>query len=133
MYARRVDSLLALASLFVASFLAATLIPLSSEAALFAVLKLDPSLFWPAIGVATLGNTAGGVTTWLIGRSITKMRGDPAPMRQLERVRRWGAPVLLLAWLPLVGDGLVLAAGWLKIGWLPAALWQAAGRFARYW
>jgi membrane protein YqaA with SNARE-associated domain len=112
-----------------AAFLAATLIPFSSEAALFAVIKMHPQLVWPAIAIATLGNTLGGLTTYWIGRCF----GAKKPLVQLERVRRYGAPVLAFAWLPLVGDGLVLAAGWLKVNWISAALWQLAGRFARYW
>jgi len=120
---------LSLASLFGASFLASTLIPISSEAALFAVLKLHAELAWPAIGVATLGNTAGGLTTYLIGRYL----GSKKPLTQLERVRRYGSPLLVLAWLPFVGDGLCLAAGWIKLNWVAVALWSAAGRFARYW
>jgi membrane protein YqaA with SNARE-associated domain len=111
------------------SFLASTLIPISSEAALFAVLKLHADLAWPAIGVATLGNTLGGLTTYLIGRYI----GSKKPLTQLERVRRYGSPLLVMAWLPFVGDALCLAAGWAKLNWVAVALWSAAGRFARYW
>ena len=118
-----------LASLFGASFLASTLIPISSEAALFAVLKLHADLAWPAIGVATLGNTLGGLTTYLIGRYI----GSKKPLTQLEWVTRYGSPLLALAWLPFVGDALCLAAGWVKLNWVAVALWSAAGRFARYW
>lgn len=118
-----------LASLFGASFLASTLIPISSEAALFAVLKLHADLLWPAIGAATLGNTLGGLTTYLIGRYI----GSKKPLTQLERVSRYGSPLLLLAWLPFVGDGLCLAAGWARLNWIAVALWSGAGRFARYW
>ena len=117
-----------LGALFGAAFLAATLVPLSSEAALFAVLKFHPEWTWSAIAIATAGNTLGGVTTYVLGRLF----GSRKPLMQLERLRRWGAPALALAWLPLVGDGLVLAAGWLKINWVHAALWQAAGRLARY-
>lgn len=118
-----------LASLALSAFLAATLIPMSSEAALYAVLKFHPDLWWPAVGVATLGNTAGGMTTYLIGRFL----GHRRPLQRLETMRRWGAPALLLAWLPLVGDGLVLAAGWLKLNWIAAVVFQVLGRFARYW
>ena len=118
-----------LASLLVASFLASTLIPVSSEAALFAVLKLHAELAWPAILVATLGNTLGGMTTYLIGRYI----GSKKPLTQLGRISRYGSPLLILAWLPFVGDGLCLAAGWVKLNWVAVALWSAAGRFARYW
>lgn len=118
-----------LASLAGVSFLASTLIPVSSEAALFAVLRLHANLAWPAIGIATLGNTAGGLTTYLIGRYI----GSKKPLTQLERVTRYGSPLLALAWLPFVGDGLCLAAGWIELNWVAVALWSAAGRFARYW
>ncbi len=116
-------------SLLLATFLAATLIPLSSEVALFAVLKLHQDLLWPAIGIATAGNTLGGLTSYAIGRLIAQKK----PLEQVERVQRYGAPILLLAWLPLVGDALCVAAGWLKLNWAAVAAWQAVGRFARYW
>jgi len=116
-------------SLLLAAFLAATLIPLSSEVALFAVLKLHQDLLWPAIGIATLGNTLGGLTSYAIGRLIARKK----PLRQVERVRRYGAPILLFAWLPLVGDALCVAAGWLKLNWAAVTVWQAVGRLARYW
>lgn len=118
-----------LASLFAAAFIAATLLPLSSEAALFAVLKLHPDQLWPALMWATAGNTLGGMTTYALGRWL----GTRKPLTQLERVKRWGAPVTALGWVPLVGDGLCLAAGWLKLGVLPVLAWQVAGRLARYW
>jgi membrane protein YqaA with SNARE-associated domain len=124
-----IDAWASLASLLAMSFLASTLIPISSEVALFAVLKLHADLAWPAIAVATLGNTAGGLTTYLIGRWF----GSKKPLTQLERVRRYGSPLLALAWLPFVGDGLCLAAGWIKLNWVAVALWSAAGRCARYW
>ena len=82
-----------LASLFAAAFLAATLIPFSSEAALFAVLRLHGDLFWPALIAATAGNTLGGMSSYLIGRFL----GSRKPLRQLERVKRYGAPALVLA------------------------------------
>jgi membrane protein YqaA with SNARE-associated domain len=118
-----------LATLAAATFLAATLVPLSSEAALFAVLKLHPDLYWLALGVATLGNTLGGMTSYLIGRFLAARR----PLERVELVRKWGAPALLFAWTPVVGDALCVAAGWLKLNWAAAAAFQAAGRFARYW
>ena len=117
-----------LLSLFVAAFLAATVIPLSSEAALFAVLKLHGELYWQALIIATAGNTLGGMSSYLIGRFI----GSKRPLNQLGRVQQYGAPVVALAWLPLVGDGLCIAAGWLKLNWAAVAAWQMLGRFLRY-
>lgn len=118
-----------LAVLAAASFLAATLLPLSSEAVLFGLLKLHPDLAWAAIGVATLGNTLGGMTSYFIGRFLAHRK----PLRHAETVRRWGAPALLAAWAPVVGDALCVAAGWLRVNWAAAAAFQAAGRLARYW
>ena len=126
------DSLLSpsgsLLSLFAASFLASTIVPLSSEAALFAVLKLHGDLYWPALLVATAGNTLGGMSSYLIGRFIASKK----PLTQLGRLQHYGAPALVLAWLPLVGDGLCIAAGWLKLNWMAVVAWQILGRFVRY-
>jgi membrane protein YqaA with SNARE-associated domain len=118
-----------LLTLAVASFVAATLVPFSSEAVLFGVLRLHPELHWVAIGIATLGNTLGGMTTYLVGRFLATRK----PLRQVETVRRWGAPALLAAWAPVVGDALCVAAGWLKVNWIAAMAFQALGRLARYW
>jgi membrane protein YqaA with SNARE-associated domain len=118
-----------LAGLFAASFLAATLVPLPSEAALFAYLQLHPERAALAVALATVGNTAGGMTSYAIGRFI--------PQRQFHAkamgwVRRWGAPVTFLGFLPLIGDALCVAAGWLRIPWLAAVAFMAAGRLSRY-
>ena len=118
-----------LGSLALATFLAATLVPLSSEAVLFAVLKLYPELHWAALGVATLGNTLGGMSSYLIGRFLATKK----PLASVETLRRWGPAALVLAWAPLAGDALCVAAGWLKLNWIASLGFQAAGRFARYW
>lgn len=119
-----------LLGLLVASFAAATLIPLSSEAALFAYLKAYPENVALAVATATLGNTTGGMTTYLIGRLFPQKRKVDA--RALERVRRYGAATTLFSWLPLVGDALVLAAGWLRLSSLAVLGFMATGRLARY-
>lgn len=115
-------------SLLAGSFIAATVLPFSSEAMLFAVLKLHPELFWPAVGVATLGNTAGGMVTYAMGRFI--------PHKREHKVEPWvkkhGEPLMLLAWAPVIGDGLCLAAGWLRLAWWHCLIWMAIGKGARY-
>jgi membrane protein YqaA with SNARE-associated domain len=118
-----------LAALFAASFLAATLVPLPSEAALYAYLQLHPERVALAVCAATLGNTAGGMTSYLLGRLIPQRKLDH---QALSCLRRYGAPATLLAFLPLVGDALSVAAGWLRIHWLAALAFMAAGRLARY-
>ena len=112
-----------------ASFLASTLVPLPSEAALYAYLQAHPEHGAAAVALATLGNTAGGMTSYLVGRLIPPKQFNPTAMTWL---RRWGAPATFLAFLPLVGDGLCVAAGWLRIHWAAALAFMVAGRLARY-
>jgi len=119
-----------LAAVFVASFLAATVVPLASEAVLFGYLKLHPEQAALAVALATLGNTAGGMTTYLIGRLFPE-KAD-INKATLHNLRRYGPAATFFAWLPLVGDGLCLAAGWLRVNWLAALGFMAAGRLARY-
>ena len=130
-----------LAGLFLASFLAATLLPGGSEAVLAAVVLAHPEQATAALALATLGNTLGGMSTYALGRLLPErvMRsgiqadgaGDTA-MRQLATLRRHGAPALLLAWAPVIGDALCAAAGWLRLPWLPCLVWMALGKGARY-
>jgi membrane protein YqaA with SNARE-associated domain len=116
-----------LLALFGASFVAATLFPLPSEAALYAYLQVHPDNTALAVATATIGNTAGGMTSYLLGRFLPRKE-----LKHLRTVERYGAPVLLLAWLPLAGDALCVAAGWLRIHWAAALAFMAAGRLARY-
>ena len=115
-------------ALFASSFLAATLLPGGSEAVLFGVLRLHPQLFWPALLVATIGNTLGGMSSYAIGRFFPQRRET----RGLERVRQHGTPLLLLSWVPIVGDAFCVAAGWLRLNAVLSALFMAAGKFGRY-
>jgi membrane protein YqaA with SNARE-associated domain len=206
-----------LCSLFISSFLAATLLPGGSEAVLFGVLKAYPETLWTALILASIGNTLGGMVTFGMGWLLPQREGGskaaghpPAvsipPNRRLEadclplvyssrvqtqqlkhiekvrprhggaepsgagvaathllmkrlairlgrqnsaaeslvipqtagfasnvsKVRSYGAPVLLLAWVPLIGDALCLAAGWLRLNPWQALLFMAIGKFARY-
>lgn len=102
--------------LFSSGFLSATLLPGSSEVTLYAALRLDNISIYSVIFIATLGNTLGGMTNYYIGlllpnRTLRKKRGQ-----QLERlIERYGYWVLLMSWLPVIGDPLCVAAGWLRM------------------
>ena len=115
-------------ALFTSSFLAATLLPGGSEAVLFAVLKGYPESLWMALGVATLGNTLGGMVSFGMGWLLPQTQ----QLKHVEKVRKYGTPALLLAWVPLIGDALCLAAGWLRLNPWHAALFMLLGKFARY-
>ena len=130
----------ALLGLFAASFLAATLLPGGSEVVFYAVVAGDHALYWPALGVATLGNTLGGLTSYVLGRlvpdpetAVSGAAADPARRRVLAWLKAYGSVVLVLAWLPLVGDILCVAAGWLRLHPVPVTVCMALGKFARYW
>ena len=116
-------------ALFTSSFLAATLLPGGSEVALVAVLRAHPGEYWPALSVATLGNTLGGLSSYFIGRIIPQKEN----LRGLPTLKKYGSPALLLSWVPFIGDPLCVAAGWLRFNFLYAALFMALGKFARYW
>jgi len=116
-------------SLFISSFFAATLLPGGSEAVLFGVLKSYPETLWPALVIATFGNTAGGMVSFGMGWLLPQTQ----QLKHVEKLRRYGTPALLLAWVPLIGDALCLAAGWLRLNWWQAVLFMALGKFARYW
>src|SRR5688572_26602805 len=119
-----------MAALFAAAFVSATVLPANSEIVLLAVLKAFPERFAEAIAVATVGNTMGGMTTYGIGRLLPS-RKIPAA-RALAWVRRYGPWVLLLSWVPIVGDALCAAAGWLRLRTLPSLAAMALGKLARY-
>jgi membrane protein YqaA with SNARE-associated domain len=119
---------LSLWGLFLSSLLGATLLPGGSELVLIGVLHLHPESFWPALALGTLGNTLGGMITFGMGWMLPMTQ----QLKHVEQVRKYGTPALLLAWAPLIGDALCLAAGWLRLSWWQAALFMAIGKFARY-
>lgn len=117
-----------LTALFISSFFAATLLPGGSEAVLIGVLKLHPETLWPALMLGTLGNTLGGMVTLAMGWLVPPTQ----QLKHVEKLRSYGTPLLLLAWVPLMGDALCLAAGWLRLNPWYAMLFMALGKFARY-
>jgi membrane protein YqaA with SNARE-associated domain len=83
-----------LSTVFSIAFISATLLPMGSEPAVFGLVKLNPELFWQAIGVATAGNTLGGMLTWWMGRGAHTAVGQ------------WRQPsthLRALAWLEKIG------------------------------
>ena len=73
-----------LSTVFVISFLSATLLPLGSEPAVLGMIHLNPAQYWPVIAVATLGNTLGGVLDYAMGRAARRVAsGDPVSYTHL--------------------------------------------------
>lgn len=126
-----------LLGLALSGFLSATLLPGSSEVSLLLFIKhsgLDSVL--PVL-VVSVANTLGGFSTYGLGWWATRMllqRNNyraPSP-RTVSLLQRWGIPALLFSWAPVVGDGMCLAAGWLRLHWLPCLLMMALGKTLRY-
>lgn len=124
---------LSLLGLFLSSLLGATLLPGGSEFVLLGVLNLHPELLWPALIIGTLGNTLGGMITFGMGWLLPqKNLHRIQQLKHVEKLRRYGTPALLLAWVPLIGDALCLTAGWLRLNPWRAVLFMSIGKFARY-
>jgi membrane protein YqaA with SNARE-associated domain len=122
--------------LFLSAFLSSTLLPGSSEAVLVLLAAESAGDKLVLLAVASLGNTLGGMSSWALGRFIAwrfpARRFAAKEQLAIARIRRWGSPALLLSWLPVVGDPLCLAAGWLRIHWLQSLVFIVVGKAARY-
>ena len=126
-------------SLFAISFLAATILPFSSEltlAGLIATSDYDNLLL---LIVASFGNVLGSVVNWVLGsysRNLTKKKWFPFKETQIERSSKWfrkfGKWSLLFAWVPVVGDPLTLVAGILRVKFIDFIILVAIGKVSRY-
>ncbi len=121
-----------LPALFIISLVSATLLPMGSEPAVFAVVKLNANLFWPAVLVATAGNTVGGAISYLMGYGAKKAFARERQTRWFGWLQRFGPKTLLLSWLPVIGDPLCVLAGWLKMPFAQSVLYMAIGKLLRY-
>lgn len=127
-----------LLGLFGSALLSATVLPGSSEVVLGALITAYPSQAWPGFATALAGNLLGCLLTFGMGHAgrqgyerFQRVKVDmDGP--QVMRLRRWGAPALVLSFVPLVGDALVLAAGWLRMPLWQSLFWIAVGKGLRY-
>jgi len=127
-----------LLGLFLGCFLSATVVPFASEALVTGATLMGYNV-WVVVFVATLGNTAGGMVSYLLGwlcrwewiERFLHVKREKL-MKVHERVKRWGTAAALLTWTPFVGDLIAIAMGLLRINpWATAAL-MFLGKFARY-
>ena len=126
-------------SLFTISFLAATILPFSSEltlAGLIATSNYDNLIL---LIVASFGNTLGSVVNWALGfysRNLTTKKWFPFKETQIERSSKWfdkfGKLSLLFAWVPIIGDPLTLVAGLLRVKFFNFLILVMIGKISRY-
>lgn len=131
--------MLALTGLFLAAFIAATLIPAQSEALLVALLLAKNQPVWLLLSVATAGNVFGAIVNCAIGRFLMRFSDHPRfPFSSKQVVRaqdwynRWGWVSLLGSWLPIIGDPLTLAAGMMREPLWRFLLVVTLAKFGRY-
>jgi membrane protein YqaA with SNARE-associated domain len=135
--AQHVTDTLSLWGLFASAFISSTLFPGGSEVVLGVLATerhYDP---WLLLAIASVGNTLGALTTWLLGYWLARrypLEDHLAANRQraLRWLRHWGSPALLLSWLPLVGDPLCFAAGFLRLSFMASLIFIALGKAVRY-
>lgn len=126
-----------LLGLFLGSFLAATVVPMSADLLLVGMLVAGGSP-WMTIAVATLGNWLGGLTSYGIGRAgrwewIERLHVKRESLeRQRSRIERYGAAVALLTWVPFVGDVFAVALGFYRVRFVPMAFWMLLGKCGRF-
>lgn len=122
-------------TLFGWSLLAATIVPLGSEPALVLLVRREYP-FWPLVLVATAGNYLGACTTYWLAKKAAQALKARRPSAAADRAARLvaarGAPILLLSWVPILGDALVAAAGAAGTRFVPFTIWTVIGKFSRY-
>lgn len=126
------------AALFLSAFISSTIAPGGSEALFLYLLAQQERPWLELLLVATAGNTLGALTTWLLGwlaalgydRWAHKAPAEDS--KALVLVKRWGNVALLFSWLPLIGDALCLAAGWLRLPFSGSLVAIAVGKLLRY-
>ena len=131
------DQTATLWGLFISALISSTLAPGGSEVLLAYLVSEKTYSNALLLLVASTGNTLGALITWLMGYIVAKR--FPLDTRILKKnahamglLKRWGVFALLFSWLPVIGDGLCLAAGWLRFSFIASLLIIAVGKIARY-
>lgn len=124
--------------LFTGAFLASTLLPLPSEGILIGAFQLDLNVIL-CLAIATIGNFLGGLTNYYIGykcnnaRLLKKLKFNQNKLERIEqKLNKWGYWMGFIAWMPFIGDPLVLVLGFYKTPFIPLAITMFIGKFLRY-
>lgn len=124
--------------LFVVSFLASTLLPVASEAIIIGMVAFGFNI-WHIMLFATSGNYLGSLVNYFVGlkgRDFFLSRVFSVEERKMQKAenlfQRWGAPILLLSWAPVIGDPLTAFAGVLRLPLMSFSIWVLVGKVIRY-
>ena len=128
---------LGLLGLFISAFISSTVAPGGSEAVLAYLVNAHQHSVTELVAIASIGNTLGAMTTWWMGLwaankypAETMLKAER--QKSLTTVQKWGGWALLFSWLPIVGDGLCFAAGWLRLSLTLSLATILIGKVARY-
>ncbi len=131
------DEAVGLWGLFLSAFISSTIAPGGSEAVLAYMVSENLFSIERLIIIATIGNTLGALTTWYLG--ILAAKKFPADellstkkQKSLSIVRKWGVWTLFFSWLPIIGDGLCFAGGWLRLPIILSCFVIFVGKAIRY-
>ncbi len=124
-------------SLFASCFLSATILPFASELGLAAAIAsgYDPVI---SVIVATIGNSLGGLTNYLLGRLgnlnwLKKSKLNPDKLQQYSHyISQYGSLCALLSWVPIIGDPLLLVLGYLRVSIISVSVFMVIGKLLRY-
>ncbi|MGR9073550.1 MAG: YqaA family protein [Gammaproteobacteria bacterium] len=123
--------------LFISAFISSTIAPGGSEAVLAVMVSKETHPVLQLIAVASCGNTLGALTTWGLGvlaaekYPVDRMLSEKK-RKGIKSVKKWGELALLFSWLPIVGDALCFAGGWLKLPFFLSFLAILVGKIVRY-
>ena len=126
-------------ALFLAAFLAATILPAQSEMGLAFLVNQAPEAVILLVAIASAGNILGALVNWYIGRFANHWRDRrwfPISASQLDKAtiwyQRYGKYSLLASWVPIIGDPITLAAGLLRTPFVPFLILVSIAKTARY-
>ncbi len=132
-----VDEMVGFWGLFLSAFISSTIMPGGSEAVLAYMVSEQQFNVEALVLVATIGNTLGALTTWFLG--VLAAKKFPAEgllsnknQKSLQLVKKWGIWSLFFSWLPVIGDGLCFAGGWLKLPIIFSCVAIFVGKAIRY-
>lgn len=131
------EDFLRFAGLFFSAFVSSTIAPGGSEAVLAVMVSENRNQVGFLVGIATIGNTLGALTTWFLGYLAAKKYPvesllESKKQKSIIWVRKWGQWPLLLSWLPIVGDGFCFAGGWLRMPLYSSVAAIFIGKLMRY-
>lgn len=134
---KKMSGELSLWGLFISAFVSSTIAPGGSEAVLAYMVSEKQFNTQSLVLIATIGNTLGALTTWFLGVFAAKKFSAEKSLtdkkqKSLHLVKRWGIWALFFSWLPIVGDGLCFAGGWLKLPLIRSCIIIFLGKALRY-